>query len=35
MKLSDFEDIIENKPPEDLRGNPNEIIVKRLTEMMI
>ena len=35
MKLSDLEDIIETKPVEDLRGHPNELIVKTLTEMMI
>ena len=35
MKLSDLEDIIINKKQENLRGYPNELIVKTLTEMMI
>lgn len=35
MKLSDLERIIASKKAEDLRGAPNDIIVKTLTEMMI
>lgn len=35
MKLTDLETIISTKKPEDLRGHPNEMIVKTLTEMMI
>ena len=35
MKLSDLQAIIQSKKDEDLRGYPNELIVKTLTEMMI
>lgn len=35
MKISDFQEIIVSKNPEDLRDYPNELIVKTLTEMMI
>ena len=35
VKLSNLEDIIQTKPSADLRGYPNESIVKTLTEMMI
>lgn len=35
MKLSDLERIIASKKAEDLRGAPNDTIVKTLTEMMI
>jgi hypothetical protein len=35
MKISDFERIVAIKNQEDLRGSPNELILKTLTEMMI
>ncbi len=35
MKISDLESIVRNKNQDDLRGYPNELILKTLTEMMI
>ena len=35
MKITDLEKIVSNKNEEDLRGYPNELILKTLTEMMI
>ena len=35
MKISDLEDILRSKSPSELRGHPNELIVRTLTEMMI
>lgn len=35
MKMSVLEAIVGNKKEENLRGYPNELIIKNLTEMMI